>query len=99
MIKLARDTDPITSHMAAARVGEFRDSQWRSILACLADSGPLGAEGISYLTDIEAYAIRKRLPELERDGMVKTTGRLLRTISGRHEREWEVVRNGVWCDN
>lgn len=95
MTKLARNTYPITSHIAAYRVGEFRESQWQSILSCLKDSGPLGAEGISYFTDIEAYAIRKRLPELERDGMVRTTGRLLRTISGRYEREWEVIKNDV----
>lgn len=87
----ARNTDQITSHMAAARVGEFRESHQQRILACLKDSGPSGAEGISYLTDIEAYSIRKRLPELEREGFVRTTGKLLKTISGRHEREWEAV--------
>lgn len=92
MTKLARNTDPVTSHLAAARVHEFRESQQQTILDCLKESGPLGAEGISRHTDIEAYGIRKRLPELERDGMVRTTGNLLKTISGRYEREWEAVQ-------
>lgn len=102
MSQLARNTDPQTSHDAAARVGEFSDSQQQLILACLIEHGPLGAEGISAMIkqdhdiNIQPYAIRKRLPELEKVitahagdfYTVDPTGNVLRTSSGRQEREW-----------
>lgn len=88
---LARKTDPITSHIAASRVNEFRETHQERIIAVLREHGPCGAEEISYHTDIPAYAIRKRLPELQRAGSVRTTGMVLMTISRRWEREWEYV--------
>lgn len=91
MRNLSRSTDPITSHIAASRVHEFRDTHQERILAVLRDVGPCGAEEISYHTDIPAYAIRKRLPELQRSGHVRLTGMHLKTTSGRFEREWVLI--------
>ncbi len=88
---LARKTDPITSHIAASRVHEFRETHQERIISVLREVGPCGSEEISYHTDIPAYAIRKRLPELQREGRVRTTGLHLKTNSGRFEREWEYV--------
>lgn len=96
MSLLARNSDPITSHLAAERVKEFSGPQQEQILACLIEHGPMGAEGISAILNIPAYALRKRLPEMEavltsHAGdfyTVDPTGKLLRTSSGRQEREW-----------
>lgn len=83
-----RSTDPITSHLAAARVDEFALSHQEQIVSCLIAHGPMGAEAMESWLKIPSYSIRKRLPELERMGQVKPTGKLLRTSSGRREREW-----------
>lgn len=90
MSKLARNTDPQTSHDAAARVGEFSCSHQQLILSCLDRHGPIGAEGISAIIGIPSYSIRKRLPELQDMNYCFPTGNMLRTSSGRQEREWNV---------
>lgn len=87
-IPLARNSDPITSHLAADRVHEFALSHQEQIVSCLIAHGPMGAEAIESWLKIPSYSIRKRLPELERIGQAKPTGKLLRTTSGRQEREW-----------
>lgn len=89
MNQRVRSLDPVTSHIAAVRVDEFALSHQEQIVSCLIEFGPMGAEAMEYKLFIPSYAIRKRLPELERMCEVKQTGRLLKTRSGRMEREWE----------
>lgn len=88
---LARRSDPSTSHLAGQRVLEFSDRHQRMILDALAYQRKLGAEEIASATGLEPYAVRKRLPELERAGLVSTTGKTRRTTSGRQERIWELA--------
>lgn len=87
----ARRTDPETSKQAAARVREFASGQCAEILVLLRRYGAMTPEMIAAKMGIDAYAVRKRLPELERSGMARPNGMTAPTISGRSQRVWEAV--------
>jgi predicted Rossmann fold nucleotide-binding protein DprA/Smf involved in DNA uptake len=76
LFRMARRTDPRTSHEAARRVpaGEHR----RAILAAL-DAGPAGQTEIAGRTGLTVAQVSKRLCELRRDGTIERTGR---TVAG-----------------
>lgn len=84
----ARRHDPSTSHEAAARVREFAAGQCLAILAVLQKYGQLGAEQIAGHLNIDAYAVRKRLADLEHAGKAKPLPIHRTTASGRRERIW-----------
>lgn len=88
-----RRTDPGTSHEAAVRAGEFAETHQDQIYQCLVVTYEqhrvaLGAEQIGDMLSMPAYAVRKRLPELMRDGYAKPVGER-KTKTGRTERTWE----------
>lgn len=88
-----RRTDPGTSHEAAAMAGELAKTHQERIRALLVERQeyklpPLGAEQIGELLGIEPYAVRKRLAELNRDGLAIPVGER-KTKTGRTERTWE----------
>lgn len=85
---LARRTDPHTSHAAAHQAKALAADHQRAILACLEAHGPLGKDGIGARTMLTGHAVGKRLPELQRLGLVQPTGRTVPSESGRAEREW-----------
>jgi predicted ArsR family transcriptional regulator len=86
---LARRRDPATSQEAAARVAEFAGTHHAKILEALIKIGsPAGAEQIAAYSKIDAYQVRKRLPELDRAGLVRSFEQTRVTASGRHERLW-----------
>jgi predicted ArsR family transcriptional regulator len=90
-----RRTDPGTSHEAAVMAGDFAGDQQTLIRRVLVNRrelglGPLGAEEIGDALDQPAYAIRKRLSELNRDGFIMPVGER-KTRSGRTERTWEAL--------
>jgi len=87
----ARLRDPATSHEAAALVERFAAGHQAQILEALRRFKRAGAEQIAAATKIDAYAIRKRLPEMQREGLVRVTGETRLTATGRHERVWEIV--------
>lgn len=99
----ARNSDPITSHLAAARVHEFAGTHHTKILDHLQLEGiAQGAEQIGDAIGLDAYAVRKRLSELEKWSMVRPVG-LRKTRSGRQERTWRlnhddfpIPGNGGW---
>lgn len=87
-----RRTDPGTSHEAALMAGDLAKSHQDRIRRLLVENHEsglpaLGAEQIGYVLGIEPYAVRKRLPELMRDGWVTPVGER-RTKTGRTERTW-----------
>jgi len=41
------------------------------------------------LSKLDKNQISRRLPELERQGLIKQTGQLVKSLSNRLEREWE----------
>jgi predicted ArsR family transcriptional regulator len=90
---LCRASDPITSFMAADRVKEFKAAHHEKIITVLRTSfwKALGAEQIADLTGLDAYQIRKRLPELQKRGMVQPYQQTRKTATGRHERLWGAV--------
>ena len=86
--KLARRTDAVTSHEAAARVHEFAGSHCDLVLKALKRFGRAGADQIAGATRLDAYAVRKRLSDLEHVGLATPTDEKRQTASGRHERVW-----------
>lgn len=89
--RLARSCDPSTSHEAARRVREFATGHSATILDCLRAHGALTVDEIAKHTPLLAHQINKRLPEMQRSGLVRPTGRTRSSASGRPEREWEAV--------
>lgn len=85
---LARTSDPVTSHQAAAGAAEFAGAQRARVLEALPAGAELGAEEIGDLAGMDAYQVRKRLPELRALGQVHPTDRTRTTRGGRAERIW-----------
>ncbi len=87
-----RRTDPATSHAAAAKATGLAHAHQQRILNALRLAlVPLGAEQIGVLTNLDAYAVRKRLPELQDQHLVEIAPGERKTLSGRAERLWRLV--------
>ena len=86
LFKRARSTDPVTSFEAIVKP----ERHFQMIVDCLKTHGPLGKDGIANLTGLESVAISRRLPELQTMGLVKLTGKTIKSSKGRNEREWSV---------
>lgn len=85
----ARRTDPDTSQLAAARVREFAGTHQAKILDAMKRIGaPAGAEQIAAYARIDAYQVRKRLPELQAAGLAFPMNVTRDTVTGRRERLW-----------
>lgn len=84
----ARRGDPATSHDAAARVREFAGGQCADIMLILRQYGKQTPEQIGQRLHLDSYAVRKRLPELEKAGLARPTGETAPTASGRSQRIW-----------
>ena len=89
MPALARRADPATSHTSAAMAGGVRADHEKRIIAALR-LGPAGKDEIGARINLIGHAVGKRLPELERAGLIETTGANRRSASGRPEREWRL---------
>lgn len=73
LFAMARRSDPVTSHEAAAKAATFRGEHARRILEALA-SGPAGQTGIAERSGLTVAQVSKRLPELRRAGAIEKTG-------------------------
>jgi predicted ArsR family transcriptional regulator len=89
-LPLFRRNDPATSQAAAATVKTFAGEHHAAILEALSH-GPAGASGIAVRCGLTGHQVNKRLTELARAGRIAETGRLVRSGSGRQEREWRVA--------
>jgi predicted ArsR family transcriptional regulator len=90
----ARRRDPQTSHDAAASMRKAATEQAAKVYVALQAFGRAGAgaEQIGERCGLDAYAVRKRLPELEAAGQVVVVeGVTRKTRSGRSERVWRVA--------
>lgn len=85
----ARSSDPITSFMAADNAPANKHAI--AILQCFAKHGPLGKDGIAKLTGLDGVQISRRLPELQKEGLVLPTGKTVKSKSGNQEREWRLA--------
>jgi predicted transcriptional regulator len=85
-----RKDDPITSFEAADSVKEVSAKHLRIILKCLEKNGPLGKDGIASHTGLDGNQVARRLNELKVMGLIMPTGNIVKSNSGRNEREWTV---------
>lgn len=90
--RLARNTDPVTSHMAAERVREFAPTHRGDILRVLTLKGPMTVDQIAYEAGLPSQAVNKRLPELQDRNLAYPLKGVLRpSASGRMARVWSAA--------
>lgn len=87
----ARNTDPITSWQAADEAKDLAKAHAALILKTLIEQGPLGKDGIASFAMLDGHQIARRLPEMQRDGLVGLTGRTVKSMAKRAEREWYAI--------
>lgn len=85
---LSRATDPLESFQAADRVKEFKLRDQTAILSVLKTFGPGGADFIGSHCGRPGHAIGKRLKEMADSDQIVLTGRVVKSASGRAQREW-----------
>jgi len=88
-LPLFRQSNPATSRQAAADAKTWRGEHHRRILEALA-AGPAGASGIAERCGLVPHQVNKRIHELAKAGSIVETGRIVRSASGRGEREWRI---------
>ena len=94
--RLARRTNPATSHAAAARVTDFSAGDYALILRSLREFGPSTYHEIAARYGMEAHKLGRRMNELETAGLiavVKAYGKDMTRLSpsGRPARVWVLV--------
>lgn len=96
-VRRARANDPATSKAAAEGVKEFAASHYALILLALRDLGPLTVSQLARATGFGEQQVNKRLPELQRRGLValvvndRGDVHTRRGDSGRMQRVWRAV--------
>lgn len=90
----ARPTDPPTSHAAAEGSREAARRQRACILACLRQYGDMTADELDDRLNWRPTTAGRRLSELARVGLIRSTGATRPTRSG-HAAE---VYTAVWSD-
>ncbi len=89
---LARSTDPMTSHKAAQAAQKFAPRQHARIQEALEMIGqPAGAHEIAEISGLTQVQVCKRLPEMQRAGLVAPTGEIRPTGWGGSERLWRLA--------
>jgi hypothetical protein len=87
-----RSTDPFTSFEAAESIKESISQHHQIILNCLSKYGPLGKDGISMCTNLDSNQVARRLNEMKVLRLIQLTGKIVKSNSGRNEREWECTK-------
>jgi hypothetical protein len=82
-----RTSDPATSHAAAASITDV-SSHYAQILEALSTIGPLGKDGISFYPRLDPNQISRRLKEMQKLGLIRLTGKTVKSNSNHPEREW-----------
>ena len=85
-----RNTDPLTSWQAAGSAKDLANRHARLIVDCLTKYGAMGKDGIATQTGLDSNQVARRLKELEEDGEISLTGQVVKSKSGRAEREWRI---------
>ena len=86
----ARNSDPVTSHEAADKV-TTTSKHFQTIHLALIRIGPMGKDAIAYWAGLDPNAVARRLPELQKLGLVALTGKTVQSNAGRKEREWKAL--------
>lgn len=79
---LARTSDPVTSHQAAALYPIHRGSDRYRLLAAYAELGPSTDEQVGIHEGIRRVADTRRASELRRSGLIEPTGAKRPTATG-----------------
>ena len=87
----ARNPDPITSWQAVGSAKDLAKRHAAIILKTLMEQGPLGKDGIAFFAVMDGNQVARRLPEMERDGLVGLTGKNVKSMAKRAEREWYAI--------
>ena len=87
-----RANDPLTSFEAAESIKEAAPQHHQVILECLQIHGALGKDGISAYTNLDSNQVARRLNEMKIIGLIELTGNVVKSNSGRNEREWQCTR-------
>jgi hypothetical protein len=87
----ARNLDPITSWQAADEAKDLAKAHAILILKTLQEQGPLGKDGIAFFAVLDGNQVARRLPEMQRDGLVGLTGKTVKSMAKRQEREWYAI--------
>ena len=88
MLPLARGNDPLTSFQAADSIKPFKHTHEQRIIDILKLCGPMGVDSIAACVLFEPHAVGKRMKALHERGEVALTGRIVKSDSGRNQREW-----------
>ena len=88
-----RNSDPMTSWAAAGSAKDLAKAHAALILKTLMEQGPLGKDGIAFFAVLDATQVARRLPEMEKEGFVGLTGKFVKSIAGRAEREWCFIKD------
>lgn len=86
-----RCSDPVTSYEAADSAKDLASKHFSIIVDCLKAHGALGKDGIARHSGLEANQIARRLNELEKMNLIQLTGKTVKSLAGRNEREWRAV--------
>lgn len=89
----SRNTDPVTSFMAADSVEEFASNHVERIVAGLKQHGKMGKSAISKVTGLDNSQVARRVKEIEEAGLIRLTGKLVKNKNNRSEQEWEISSN------
>lgn len=84
----ARNSDPLTSHLAAESL-KTPQKHFQIIHLALIEHGPMGKDEIAHFADLEPNAVARRLPELQKLNLVTLTGKTVLSNAGRKERQWK----------
>lgn len=100
---LARNTDPITSDIAAedliksGRLAWQKSQVMQMMKGCVGfyntqdpTDGPTSAE-LAFMYNEDRYMVARRLPDLEKQGLVKKVGMRQCRVSGRQAVVWRLV--------
>jgi predicted transcriptional regulator len=87
----ARSSDPSTSFAAAASITKMVSRHHQIILDCLTQYGPMGKDLIASYTQLGGNQIARRLKEMNTLGLIALTDRMVKSNSGRSEREWRIA--------
>lgn len=93
----ARNTDPQTSHEAAASVKDLTETKKHILIALNRPRTDIGLgeayRNLKFAPRVSESGLRSRRSELVAEGLVKDSGRREKLPSGRHAIIWERVND------
>jgi hypothetical protein len=87
--KLARASDPFTSHLAAKQVNP---SAHYALIVNALELSPAGKTLIAKRSGLDHNQVARRLTELERNNVIELTGKTVKSDTNRQEREWCLIK-------